>query len=102
MTFAQKLKELREAAPLTREQLSEASGLSRGVIRDYEQGKRKPTLESAVRIARALGVSVEVFAESFTGAEGQQRSAEARGRPPRSSAEQPAPKRPRGRPKKGG
>lgn len=67
MTFADKLRELRTAANLEREGLAQASGLSRGVIRDYEQGKRMPTLESAFKLARALGVSVEVFEAAVTG-----------------------------------
>jgi transcriptional regulator with XRE-family HTH domain len=33
------------------------------VIRDYEQGRRKPTLDSAVMLARALGVTCEAFAD---------------------------------------
>lgn len=63
MNFSEKLRQLREAADLGREDLATRSGLSRGVIRDYEQGKRKPTLESAVKLARALGTTCQVFAE---------------------------------------
>jgi transcriptional regulator with XRE-family HTH domain len=61
MTFAERLHQLRDAKSLSREQLAEASGLSRGVIRDYEQGKRKPTLESAFKLAKALGVDCTAF-----------------------------------------
>jgi transcriptional regulator with XRE-family HTH domain len=63
VTFADKLKQLREKAGQSREQLAQTSGLARGTVRDYEQGKRKPTLESAVQLARALGVGVEVLAD---------------------------------------
>jgi len=70
MTFAEKLKKLRVAASLSREQLAEASGLSRGVIRDYEQGKRKPTLESAIKLAKPLGTTCEAFADCEDVADG--------------------------------
>jgi transcriptional regulator with XRE-family HTH domain len=61
MTFAEKLKHLREQAGLTQAALSSKSGLSLGVIRDYEQGKKEPALRSAFKLADALGVSVEAF-----------------------------------------
>jgi transcriptional regulator with XRE-family HTH domain len=63
MTFAEKLKVLRSDQSLSREELAVKSGLARGTVRDYEQGLRSPTLESAVKLARALGVSVAVFEE---------------------------------------
>jgi transcriptional regulator with XRE-family HTH domain len=59
MVFADRLRELRSKATKSREELAQASGLARGTIRDYEQGKRKPTLESAAKLADALGVSVD-------------------------------------------
>jgi transcriptional regulator with XRE-family HTH domain len=60
-TFAEKLKELREGAGLTQAALAQKSGLSLGVIRDYEQGKKEPALRSAFKLAEALGVAVEEF-----------------------------------------
>ena len=63
MTFAEKLRELREAAGISREELALTSGLKRGTIRDYEQGKREPSLRSAVKLAGALGADCRVFAE---------------------------------------
>ena len=63
-TFAQLLQSQRERAGLTQAGLAGASGLSLGAIRDYEQGKREPSLRSAVMLAKALGVSVEAFAEA--------------------------------------
>jgi transcriptional regulator with XRE-family HTH domain len=59
MTFAGNIKELRRRVGLTQAALASACSLSLGVIRDYEQGKREPVLRSALRLARALGVSVE-------------------------------------------
>jgi transcriptional regulator with XRE-family HTH domain len=60
-TFAIRLKELREKAGLTQAALAQATGLSLGVIRDYEQGRKEPALRSAFKLAEALGVSVEEF-----------------------------------------
>jgi transcriptional regulator with XRE-family HTH domain len=65
MTFAAKLKALREEKGLTQEQLATAAVIPIGTLRDYEQGKRRddPALSTAVKLARALGVGVEVFAD---------------------------------------
>ena len=63
MTFGEKLKQLREQAGLTQAALAKASGRGLGAIRDYEQGNRSPSLIAAFKIAAALGVSVEFFAE---------------------------------------
>jgi transcriptional regulator with XRE-family HTH domain len=68
MTFAEQLRQLRDGAGLTQAALAVASGLSLGVVRDYEQGKKEPTLRSAVKLASALGVGVETFAASVADA----------------------------------
>jgi transcriptional regulator with XRE-family HTH domain len=75
MTFAEQLRQLRERAGLTQAALAVASGLSLGVIRDYEQEKKEPTLRSAVKLAAALGVGVDVFAGSVGGEEATQKPA---------------------------
>jgi transcriptional regulator with XRE-family HTH domain len=41
--------------------LAEGAGLSESAIRDYEQGKRMPSLEAALRLAIALGKSLSVW-----------------------------------------
>jgi transcriptional regulator with XRE-family HTH domain len=61
MTFAEKLKELRQGKGLSQAGLAAASGVPVGTIRDYEQGKREPLLSNAQRLARGLGVSVAAF-----------------------------------------
>jgi transcriptional regulator with XRE-family HTH domain len=61
MTFADKLRELRQAGGMTQAALSEASGIPLPTIRDYEQGKREPLLSNAQRLARALGASLDTF-----------------------------------------
>jgi transcriptional regulator with XRE-family HTH domain len=98
MTFAEKLKQLREKAGLTQAALARASGRSLGAVRDYEQGNREPTLKAAVKLSEALGVSVEVFA----GCVGNDED----GLPPRGVAKKEAAgtakaKKPRGRARKG-
>ena len=42
-----------------------AADLSLGAVRDYEQGKREPTLRSAIKLARALGVDLNVLGEEL-------------------------------------
>ena len=61
VTFAEKLRELRERAGLTQSQLAQSSGVPLGSIRNYEQGQREPYWSVAFRLAAALGVSVEAF-----------------------------------------
>jgi len=60
-TFAEKLKQLREAAGLSQEALARAMGMSVGIVRDYEQGRKEPSMRSAFKLARALGVDCRAF-----------------------------------------
>ncbi len=62
-TFANRLRELRKRAGLTQAQLAQSSGVPIGSIRNYEQGQREPYWDVAFRLAAALAVSVEVFAD---------------------------------------
>ena len=62
-----KIKEVREARKMTQEELSEKCGVSRGTISALENGSvRTTTTKTLVKLARALGVSVDqiFFAES--------------------------------------
>lgn len=63
MTFAQKLRELRDAVGVTEAGLAEASGIPPGTIHVYAIGRRKPSFGNVVKIARALGQSCEAFAD---------------------------------------
>jgi transcriptional regulator with XRE-family HTH domain len=63
MTFADKLRELRQSAAMSQPDFAEMSGLSLSIIRSYEQGNRVPNWRSLVKIARALKVSLDVFSE---------------------------------------
>lgn len=48
-----------EAGEMTQAQLAERVGVTRQTIIAIEQGRYSPSLESAFRIARALGVRLE-------------------------------------------
>jgi transcriptional regulator with XRE-family HTH domain len=62
MTFAEKLRELRDAAGLSEAKLAKLSGVPFASLHDYGLGRRKPSLAAAVKIAHALGVTCEAFA----------------------------------------
>jgi transcriptional regulator with XRE-family HTH domain len=80
MAFAEKLRQLRDAAGLTQEQMAERSGINLWTIRGYEQGRREPNWKGVLSLAKALDVAAEVFSacdESTT----EEQSARPRGRP---------------------
>ena len=83
MTFAERLRELRQRAGMTQAELSAACGIPIGTLRDYEQGKRRndPSLQITVRIATALRTDCRAFADCI-------------------SEDGPAQPSPRGRPRK--
>jgi transcriptional regulator with XRE-family HTH domain len=61
VTFAEKLKQLRQDAGLSQEALARAIGMSVSTVHDYEQGRKEPLMRSAFKLARALGVDCRVF-----------------------------------------
>ncbi|MBI1917670.1 MAG: helix-turn-helix transcriptional regulator [Planctomycetes bacterium] len=61
MSFAKRLRELRQERGLSRVELAGRAGLGPKTVRDYEQGLREPTLRSAFKLAEVLGVPVEDF-----------------------------------------
>lgn len=63
MRFAEKLKGLRKAAGLTQEALARRAGVPLPSLRGHEQGQRVPSWASVCRLARALGVPTDAFAE---------------------------------------
>src|SRR5262249_37676588 len=69
MTFAERLGELREAGGLTQAALAEATGLSLGAVRNYEQGIRELYWPVIFKLADALGVGCEAFKGCAAGAE---------------------------------
>jgi transcriptional regulator with XRE-family HTH domain len=62
MTFAEKLRELRDAQGLSEAKLAAASGVSFAAIHQYGLGRRAPSFAAVVKLAKALGVSCEAFA----------------------------------------
>jgi transcriptional regulator with XRE-family HTH domain len=100
--FGEKLKTAREAAGLTQEQLAERAGVYIHVVSKLERGVREPTWPTALKMATALGVSVAAFEGELLG-DGP-KVVRQRGRPLKTPTEaappEPAPKRPRGRPRK--
>ena len=63
MNFAEKLRELRDRAGLSEAKLAELSGVSFGAVHNYGLGLRTPTFPAVVKLARALGVTCQVFAD---------------------------------------
>lgn len=53
------IKNKREAAGLSQEELARVSAVSRVSIARYESGKREPTLTIAAKLAAALNCSVD-------------------------------------------
>lgn len=60
-TFAARLRSLREAAGLNRNQLAIAAGLDPAFVYQIEDGKKQPSLETARKLAAALGKSLAEF-----------------------------------------
>ena len=63
MTFAERLRRAREVRGLTREKLAAVSGVAYGTIHGYEIGRRAPSFANAVRLAAALGLTCQDFAD---------------------------------------
>lgn len=61
MTFAEKLRELRDAKGLSEARLAELSGVPFGTVHDYGLGRRAPSFANVLALAKALGVSCEEF-----------------------------------------
>ncbi|MBR3099553.1 MAG: helix-turn-helix transcriptional regulator [Clostridia bacterium] len=57
--FGQKLTALRKAAGMSRQQLGDLCGIAQSTVVNYERGLRVPYADTAVRMARAFGLSVE-------------------------------------------
>jgi transcriptional regulator with XRE-family HTH domain len=62
-TFGRVLKRLREAAGLSQMDLAVKAGLNLFTVAKIEQGQREPAWTTVQALARALGVSCEVFVE---------------------------------------
>ena len=59
-----KIRNLRELAKLTQEQLSEALGVSRSAVAMWETGCAKPSADKLPKLAKLLGCTIdELYAE---------------------------------------
>jgi transcriptional regulator with XRE-family HTH domain len=63
MTFAERLRSLRDAAGLSEAKLAAASGVSFASIHEYGLGRRMPSFVAVVKIAGALGLDCTAFAD---------------------------------------
>ena len=54
-----RIREIREAKRLTQDKVAEVTGISKGFISDVENNKRNVSSEYLLRIANALGASVD-------------------------------------------
>jgi transcriptional regulator with XRE-family HTH domain len=61
MDVGKRIRSIRMSKQLTQEQLAEKSGIAFSTIGKYECGDRKPKSEQRLKIADALGISVNVF-----------------------------------------
>jgi len=63
MRFQDVLRNLRQSTGLTQEQLADKSGVAVSSLRCHEQGQRMPSWVSVVKLAKALDVSCDAFAD---------------------------------------
>ena len=61
MNIGDKIRYFRTAHKMTAETLAELSGINISTIRKYEQGDRNPKPDQLLKIAEALGVSINTF-----------------------------------------
>jgi transcriptional regulator with XRE-family HTH domain len=64
-----RIREMREARKLTQDQFAEKAGISKGFLSDLENGKRNVSSEYLLKIANALGASVDYLLRGKTEAQ---------------------------------
>lgn len=65
-TPGDRIRECREARNWTQEALAQAAGISKGFLSDLENSKRNASSENVLRIANALGVSLDYLMRGQT------------------------------------
>jgi transcriptional regulator with XRE-family HTH domain len=58
-TVGDRVREIRETKKWTQDQLATKSGVSKGFLSDIENNKRNPSAEYVLKIANALGASID-------------------------------------------
>lgn len=66
MALGENIRERRIAKNMSQEDLAGIVGVTRMAICNYEEGKRIPALYDALRIAKALGTTVEKLTKPTT------------------------------------
>jgi putative transcriptional regulator len=66
MAFKDRLRALRDSAGLSQEKLARAAGVSTSTVVKLEHGPLDPSWETAVKLARALGVRLDDFLDEPT------------------------------------
>lgn len=92
MLFKERLREMREGAGLTQEQLAERAGLSVHTLRTYEYGQRLPGYGVVLHLSKALGTDCRAF----------EKCDDFQGGTPGARAEKPAGKKGKGKGEAGG
>lgn len=59
MTFHERVKTLREESGFTQQHLAEVLNLTSGAVSHYENGTNEPTIDTLIRMADVLNVSVD-------------------------------------------
>lgn len=65
MSFADNVKRLRLVKNYSQSELGALIGVSQQMIADYENGRKKPTIENCVDLARKLDTTVEQLLDSM-------------------------------------
>jgi transcriptional regulator with XRE-family HTH domain len=60
--MGQRLAEIRRRAGLTQEALARAAGVGGDAVRKWESGRRTPMFDMAIRLADALGCTLDELA----------------------------------------
>jgi transcriptional regulator with XRE-family HTH domain len=60
--MGERLQDLRLSAGLSQSQLARAAGIPTGSLKNWEQGLRLPRLDAAYRLAKALGITLDLLA----------------------------------------
>jgi transcriptional regulator with XRE-family HTH domain len=60
--MGERLQRIREETGMSQSQLARASGVPLSSLRNWEQGRRIPLFNTAAKVAKALGVSLDRLA----------------------------------------
>src|SRR5262245_17437070 len=88
-TFGSRLRQLREKASLTQEQLAGKVGMHKLSISKLELDKSEPSWPTVRALAKALGVSCSAFEDTIDTPPPEERQPGKRGRPPKAKPAEP-------------